>query len=122
MEFSVDVQEKLDPLLAAWDGVYARKMFGALVYMVGGKMFVIIHGGDVVVKLPKEDKAEASNTAGAHPFVVGVNGRFGDWMQLPLADPVRAAELLPRIDKSYDYVLATQAAKPPRGWRQKRWA
>ena len=33
-----------------------RNMFGAMVYMVGGKMFAFIHDDKLVVKLPQADK------------------------------------------------------------------
>ena len=112
MSFSTEIQSELDSYLLPWQDVSTRNMFGAMAYLVGGKMFAFIHDGKLVVKLPQTDKAEAIDRAGARPYVLGHNGRFGDWMEIPLDSPDMVENTLPWVKKSYQYVqVAPRASK-----------
>ncbi len=112
MSFSKEIQSELDSHLLPWQDVSTRNMFGAMVYLVGGKMFTFIYDGKLVVKVPQADRAEAIERAGAMPYTHGYNGRFGDWMEIPLDSPDMAENTLPWIEKSYQYVqIAPTASK-----------
>ena len=87
-----------------WPDVSPRRMFGAMAYLVGARMFAFIYNGTVVVKLPETDKAEANSTVGARPFTLGHAGRFGDWMEFPFPCPDGMAITRPWVRKSYEYV------------------
>ena len=117
MAFSTEIQSELDSHLLPWQDVSIRNMFGAMVYLVGGKMFAFIHDDKLVVKLPQADKAQAINGVGAMPYVLGHNGRFGDWMELPLASPDMVENTLPWIKKSYQYVQSVAKTRRRRAKR-----
>ena len=114
MAYSTAIQSKLDPFLLPWPDVSTRKMFGAMVYLVSGKMFAIVYGDRIVVKLPKDDMAVATSVGGARPFVVSRGRRFGDWMEFPPSSPGSVEGLLPWIMKSYELALATPATRKRR--------
>ena len=104
MAFSPEIQSELDANLLRWPNVSTRKMFGAMVYLIGGRMFAFIYDTRVIVKLRQEEKGEAGEQYGARPFIHGRTGRFGDWMEFPL-DGVYAVEgVLPWIRRSFEYV------------------
>lgn len=108
MAFSAEIQQELDALLLPWNGVSPRNMFGAMVYLVKGKMFAFVCDTRVIVKVPKEDKVEAEARMRATPFIHGHTGRFGDWMELPLRGMQEVGGALPLIRNSY-----IQAQTPP---------
>ena len=117
MAFSAEIQQELDALLLPWDDVSPRNMFGAMVYLVKGKMFAFVYETRVIVKVPKENKAEAEERMKARPFFHRRTGKFGDWMELPLGGASGVEEALPWIRNSYD-----QAQTSPRfGSSSKKW-
>ncbi len=119
MAFSIEIQSELDAHLLPWQDVSTRKMFGAMVYLVGGKMFAFIYDARLVVKLPEEDKAEARERDGARPFILGNGSQFGDWMEFPISTPDRVEEALTWVGKSYQYVQATPRAGKARPRRRR---
>ena len=116
MAFSADIQEMLDVLLMPKGNVTSRKMFGGLCYMVNGKMFAIVFDYALVTKLPDDARAEAFQSAGAKPFE-HTYGPFGQWTQFHCDDPQQASELLPWLERGYNYVLSTPSP-PTRRRRQ----
>ena len=75
--------------------------------------------GRLVVKLPKEDMAEAREPGDATPFIHGHNGRFGDWMEFPLTSLDGIEGLLPWVRKSYQYVQIAPGIIKGRSRRRK---
>lgn len=116
--FSAEIQQELDALLLPWEDVSPRKMFGAMVYLAKGKMFAFVYDNRVVVKVPEEQKSEAEKRMGAGPFIHGHTGKFGDWMELPLAGVREVGKALPWIRNSYDQA---QNAPPARSGN-KKWS
>ena len=110
MSFSTEIQSELDSYLLPWQDVSTRSMFGAMVYLVAGKMFAFIHDGKLVIKLPQADRAQAIDRVGARPYIRGHNGRFGDWVEPPLASPDAVGNTLSWIKKSYQYVQVAPTA------------
>ena len=117
MAFSVEIQQELDALLLPWDDVSPRNMFGAMVYLVKGKMFAFVYDNRVIVKVPKENKAAAESQMRASPFIHGHAGHFGDWMALPLRGAREVGKALPWIRTSYDQAQTS----PPSGPGSKKW-
>ena len=114
MAFSTEIQSELDSYLLPWKDVSTRSMFGAMAYLVGGKMFAFIHDSKLIVKLPQADKTQAIDLAGAMPYTLGHNGQFGDWMELPLSSPDMVESTLPWVEKSYHYVQAVPKSRRKR--------
>ena len=114
MAYSAEIQSELDAHLLAWQDVSTRKMFGAMVYLVGSRMFAFIYNDRLVVKLPKEEVAEATESGNARPFIHGDSGRFGDWIEFPLASPGEVENVLNPVGKSYQYVQVAPKARKGR--------
>ncbi|MCE2463891.1 MAG: TfoX/Sxy family protein [Dehalococcoidia bacterium] len=111
MAFSTEIQSELDSYLLPWKDVSTRSMFGAMAYLVSGKMFAFIHDSKLVVKLPQADKTQAIDHVGAMPYTLGHNGQFGDWMELSLTSPDMVESTLPWVEKSYYYVQAVPKSR-----------
>ena len=111
MAFSTEIQSEFYSYLLPWEDVSTRSMFGAMAYLVSGKMFAFIHDSKLVVNLPQEDKTQAIDSVGVMPYTLGHNGQFGDWMELPLTSTDMVERSLPWVEKSYHYV---QSVPKPR--------
>ena len=120
MAFSVEIQSELDGHLLPWPDVSARKMFGALVYMVDGKMFAIVHDQWLAIKVPQDHMAQLLEEPGARPFSSRQGIRFGDWVQLPLPEPAQAAGYLGWLDRSYQRARAARPSGKARASRSRR--
>ena len=68
MAFSVEIQQELDALLLPWDDVSPRNMFGAMVYLVKGKMFAFVYDNRVIVKVPKEKQGSSGIANESQPL------------------------------------------------------
>ncbi len=118
MAYSLDLKEQLDPRLLPWAGVTSREMFGALCYFHGDKMFVIVTGSSVAVKLSEEERQDALDNHGATEFVVSSGRPFGQWVQFPISEPYEIDPAMDWIEKSYRYVEYDTA--PRRSKRRSR--
>jgi TfoX/Sxy family transcriptional regulator of competence genes len=113
MSFSAEIAGQLNAHLVAWEGVFARPMFGCLGFFVGRKLFAIVLDASVAAKIPEEAKPQAQASAGARPFyhTYARDRRFGDWLEFPVADPEDTARLIPWLRRSY-HTVQTPTAKP----------
>ena len=96
----------------------SREMFGALCYFHGDKMFVIVTGSSVAVKLSEEERQDALDNHGATEFVVSSGRPFGQWVQFPISEPYEIDPAMDWIEKSYRYVEYDTA--PRRSKRRSR--
>lgn len=69
-------------------GVKQGRMFGAPAWYVGGRMFAVLLGDAVGLKLGETLTAALIQTGRAEPFEPGGMARMRGWARLP-ADPVR---------------------------------
>ena len=120
MAFSAEIHSELDARLVPWQDVSPRKMFGAMAYLVGDRLFAFIYDDWVVVKLPPEDKAAAGQGSGARPFTHSRSRKFGDWMEFPLVRSDEIEDALPWIKRSYQHVLAIPTAPTTKKGRSRR--
>ena len=104
MAYSLDLKEQLDPRLLPWAGVTSREMFGALCYFHRDKMFVILTGSSVAVKLSVEERQDALDNHGAAEFVISSGRLFGQWVQFHVTEPYQIDSAMGWIEKSYRYV------------------
>jgi len=63
--------------------VVARKLFGQPAAFVNGHMFFGVFGGDLFVRLPPHDRAEAKKTPGFRPFEPMPGRAMSEYMVLP---------------------------------------
>jgi TfoX/Sxy family transcriptional regulator of competence genes len=106
--FSVEIQSELDGHLLPWPDVSARKMFGALVYMVDGKMFAMLSEGTVAMKLPDQVRARALTLAGVSPFRP-MGRSFGRWVQFLVLLEDDVPVLTPWLESAREYVASLPA-------------
>ncbi len=105
------VQNDLDALLLPWSEVSARRMFGGHGYFVGDRLFAVYHKGAVAAKLPEADRRQALDGGRARPFTPHPGRPFGDWVEFPVEETGAVEELLPWLERAFEYVQVT----PPKG-------
>lgn len=94
--------------------VQVRPMFGQLAAFVNGNMFTGIHGGDLFVRLPEEDRA-ALEAEGGGPFEPMAGRPMREYVVLPPAwredHPDRVREWVAR---SLDHAEGLPPKQPKR--------
>ena len=117
MPVDEEVKDALDAHVVPLADVTARRMFGGVCYMVGGKMFVALMEGVVAMKLPDELRAQALTLAGVSPFRSPSGGSFGQWIQFVLLMAEDVPAVAPWLDAAYSYV---SSAPPPKKRRSRK--
>ena len=112
------VQSDLDAMLLPWSEVSTRRMFGGHGYFVGDRLFAVYHKGVVATKLPDPYRTQVLDSKRASPFTPHPGRPFGEWVEFPVEDSGGVEELLPWLQKAFEYVLKT----PPKGKRASRSA
>ena len=105
------VQSDLDALLLPWSEVSTRRMFGGHGYFVGDRLFAVYYKGAVAAKLPDYERSQALDSQGARPFTPHPGRPFGDWVEFLVGDTDAVEELLPWLERAFEYVQVT----PPKG-------
>lgn len=117
-----DFKDWLEASVQAWGPIDGRRMFGAQIYMAGGKMFVALGEMGLLLKLPADVRASLIREGRAEAFTVTTGASFGEWVAL-MPDGWQADRegLLRLVRQSFDYVReAASSAKPPRTVRRFR--
>ena len=117
MAVDLEIRDELNAHLLPWIDVNTRDMFGGACYLVKGKMFAIIIGGGVVMKLPQEHRQKALALPGVAPFTCIRGRQFGEWLQFMLIRPDNVSNVMPWLREAYSYV-----ASLPRSSRKRRAA
>jgi TfoX/Sxy family transcriptional regulator of competence genes len=112
MPYSEELEERIEAVVAAWDGIEKKRLFGGLGYLSGGNMCFGIFRDELIVRMAPAEAA--ARLAGRHVRPFDVNGRpmrgwlmvaKGSWRdQAALADwlalgRVFAASLPPKVRK-----------------------
>jgi TfoX/Sxy family transcriptional regulator of competence genes len=66
--YDEELAERVRDLLSTRSEVTERKMFGGIAFMVSGNMACGVLGEDLIVRLDKEESAEALAEDGVRPF------------------------------------------------------
>ena len=111
MTNDASVQSDLDALLLPWSEVSTRNMFGGYAYFVGDRLFACYYKGAVATKLPDPDRKQLLDDGRARPFTPQPGRPFGEWVEFPVEESGGVEELLPWLEKSFEYVQMT----PPKG-------
>jgi hypothetical protein len=88
-----DAAPALHAAILSLPGVTPKKLFGAQAFFFGPRMFAFLVDGAVVLKLPAGERRAALDGHHGRPFLVSAHVPFGRWLEVPLADPARAAHL-----------------------------
>jgi len=117
-----DFKGWLEASVREWGPVDSRRMFGAQVYMAGGKMFVALGEMGLLLKLPAEVRTPLIREGRAEAFTVTTGASFGEWVALmPNGWQADREGLLRLVRQSFDYVQeVASSAKPPRTTRRFR--
>ena len=75
MAYDETLAERARELMLAREGVVERKMFGGIAWMLHGNMATGVLGEDLIVRLDKEDMAQALAEGGAGVFRFQPAGR-----------------------------------------------
>lgn len=101
-----EIKMVLDRALLPHPGVTARQMFGVPAWLAGGKVFVLlVTGGVVITRLDEDDRQEMSARFATLPFV-GHGSVVRRWVQVVISGPEDIDPLLVWIEKSYRAALA----------------
>lgn len=105
-----------------WGPIDGRQMFGAQVYMAGGKMFVALGPMGLLLKLPAAVRTPLIQEGRAEAFTVTTGASFGEWVALvPDGWQADREGLVRLVRQSFDYAQESAAsAKPPRTTRRFR--
>ncbi len=68
MAYDEDLADRVRALLAGRSGVREQKMFGGLAFMLNGNMACGVLGGELVVRVGKENLDDALSHPGSRPF------------------------------------------------------
>ena len=67
MAVDLEMRDELDAYILPWIDINTRDMFGGACYLVKGKIFAVITGGGVIMKLPQEHRQKALALPGVAP-------------------------------------------------------
>ena len=68
MAFDEALGDRVRELLDMREGVTERRMFGGLAFMVGGNMACGVMGGDLIVRVPRDDMDRVLAEPDTRPF------------------------------------------------------
>lgn len=112
---------RLRERLAEFEGVGARRMFGADAYFVGNAMFAFFGTGSLVVRLPGAMFTEAVASGRARPFLSMGASHLNGWAEVPLEGQTgEGLEELIRSAHSTGVRAARTAARRRRPARARR--
>ncbi|NDJ54518.1 MAG: TfoX/Sxy family protein [Chloroflexi bacterium] len=93
-----------DGVILKIPGVIEGKMFGYMGYKVNGKMFALLCGNGIAVKLPKERVASLLERSDAKPFEPKEGNVWKEWVLIEPADPNKLANEEALYLESVEYV------------------
>ena len=91
-------------------GVQHRTMFGCPCCFVNGQMFMVLHEGKLVLRLPEADRAALLAMPGAAPFAPTPGRGMREYVTVPPAMLVDGPELRGWVERALTYA----ASLPPR--------
>ena len=95
-----------DDLVADWDGVDSKTMFGCPSYRADGTLFaVLVTDGVALTRLPDDRRAELEAAFETGPFQAG-DRTVTKWAQVPVADATDLDALRPYVRSSYETARA----------------
>lgn len=102
--------------------VERRKMFGYPAAFTGGHLFAGLHQEDLILRLPADDRAEATCTIGARPFTPMPGRTMSGYVAVGDAQRHGPAGLRPWLARSFAFArsLPPKATKQPAGKRSVR--
>jgi hypothetical protein len=106
-----DPRELFDRVAPDGPDVEARTMFGCPCRFAGGNMFLVLHAGRVVLRLPPDDLAELMAMPGSAPF--GPAGRtMREYACVPPAMMTDVPELERWVARSEEYARSLGVRSP----------
>jgi hypothetical protein len=101
-ESGADLKAAFDDLVADWNGVDAKTMFGRPSYRADGTLFaVLVTDGVALTRLPDEWRSELETVFETDPFQAG-DRTVTKWVQVPVSGPTDLDALRPYVRASYE--------------------
>ena len=107
-----ELVERFAELVPDAPGVQRKKMFGYPCAVLGGRMFMGLHGEKLVLKLPDAERETLLTLQGAEPFEPMPGRPMREFVAVSSAFAEDAAAIQPWIDAALTYATS-QPAKPP---------
>ena len=102
------LSERLRPILARWNGVSERKMFGGTCFMLNGNMCVGTWKDSLIVRLDKNSHAETLSEPHTKP--ADMNGRvMKGWALVEPAGIASDAGLMMWVERAAKYAESLPA-------------
>ena len=68
MAYNLEIEEKINSVVARWPGITSKKMFGGVGIMMNGNMLVGAHGEYLILMLSQQGYAEVMGLPFSKPF------------------------------------------------------
>lgn len=99
-------KDKLDDMLLGIPGVKASKGFGYPVFTVNGKIFALVGGSGVAIKLPAPRVQELIDGQTRHPFKVAEHIVWREWVSIQYDNPEDYEGDLELFQEALEYVAS----------------
>lgn len=120
---AAQLQDAIAAATGAWGDVQSRAVLGGQGFTVGGRLFALLAGPGLLVKLPPDALRDLRGGEAA-PVVAPLPG-FGDWVALPPAAWRDGEALLGLVRASFERVRAGDRPAPvdraPRRFRKRQY-
>jgi TfoX/Sxy family transcriptional regulator of competence genes len=102
MAFDEALATRVRPLVAAYDGVAEKKMFGGLAFLVNGNMSVGVHGSELIVRIEPAQSGQALKEIGVRIF--DITGRpMKGWLLVASSTLSEKSALAKWVKKGVEY-------------------
>lgn len=114
MQSGDDLRARIAAAAFGLPHVSDRRMFGADVYMVQGRMFAFLETAVLGIKLPSEYRRDLLDNGVAQPYLSTQGRPFGDWLALPLRTPSEVERAVDLLEVAHGYAQERAARPSPR--------